>query len=203
MEPKNAGAGHPLGGSAPLPLAVPSLTDQWKAHLRTQRDRESAVTLLALPSGQRVRATRPSLLWLLGAGRVPDALAGPVQELIALGTVAAGEDGVAAEMGRQQRADPVGYAATFLAILDLVWCAAVIEPRFAADGDGTDPEALPVGAVALDDKTYLFVWAQGVDQSVAEFLDRKGRAAAALGAAPDGGRVRVRPGGAGRDRPEA
>lgn len=193
------GNGGVPADSTPIPLGR-SLADQWRAHLKAHRQRETVVVPVDLPSGMRVMAMRPSLLALLAAGRIPDALAGPVQDLIALGEVAGG--GVATELAKRQAADPVGFAAAFLAILDHVWLAAVVEPRFAADDGTADAEALPVGAVGVDDKTFLFVWAQGVDQTVAQFLDRKGRPTPPVGPAPDGPGVRPGPGDPGRGRYE-
>jgi hypothetical protein len=188
-----------VGASDRPPIVRPgSLTDQWRTHLKTQRQQTTTVVALDLPSGMTVRAIRPSLLQLLGTGRIPDALVTPVQELIALGALAAGEDGTASAIRRQVDADPVGYGATFLGILDAVWLAAVVEPVFAAD-DRAD--ALPVGSVSIADKTFVFVWAQGVDQSVSQFLDGSARSGAVVGSAPDGDRLRARPGDPGRDRP--
>jgi hypothetical protein len=205
---------RPNGGdtaSTPIPVTRPtssSLADQWRRYLAAQRRQTAVVVDLVLPSGMTVRAMRPNLLQLLGTGRIPDALAAPVHELIALGAVAGGDAQVATELRRRSDADPVGFGSQFLAILDAVWLAAVVEPRFVADHPGggpeteADAEALPLGQVDVDDKSYLFVWAQGVDLDVRTFLDRQTRAGAAVRAAPVGDDVPPGPGEPARARYE-
>src|SRR5262245_13132675 len=148
-----------------------------------------------------VRAIRPSLLQLLRAGRVPDTLAPRIDDLIAQARDA-GEGGYHAALVREQTANPVAFNAFWLDLLDLVWCEAVVDPRFAREPD-PDAEELPVAAVAVEDRSYLFAWAQGVDDSVAEFRDRAARAAQALGVAQPGEGVRAGPGEPAGHRPEA
>lgn len=198
---------RPNGGdtaSTPIPVTRPTsttLADQWRRYLIQQRRQTAVVVDLVLPSGMTVRAMRPNLLQLLGTGRIPDALAAPVQELIALGAVAGGDDQIASELRRRSDADPVGFGAQFLAILDAVWLAAVVEPRFAADAQAeADAEAIPLGQVDVDDKSFLFIWAQGVDLEVRTFLDRQARARPPVRTAPAGDDVPSGPGGAAGSR---
>jgi hypothetical protein len=144
-----------------------------------------------------VRARRPSLLDLVAAGRIPDALAVKVEGLIRQAEEAGG---VQAELDRQRQQDPQAFYQTYLALLDVVWCEAVVEPRFSRTPEA-EPGTLPAAAVTVADKQYLFVWAQGADDGMATFPDRAAGAAAVVGAARAGADLRAGPGEPARDRP--
>lgn len=187
MQPKNAS-----GGDAPPPSSLDqSLSDQWRAHQRKQPQALNEPTLLRLPSGLQVRARRPHLLLMLKNGKVPDSLTPRVHELIAVAQ-AGGDAAVTADLEREQATDPAKFYAEWLNLLELVWLEAVIDPSFTADPE-SNPDAIPISDVTDDDKTFLFVWAQGVDQTVAEFLDGKARSTPHVGVAPMGNAVQPRP----------
>jgi hypothetical protein len=184
--------GAPAPDSPPVPVPS-SLTAAWRTYLDGATKGRATVTDLVLPSGMTVRAKRPSLLELMGAGRIPDTLAAKVESLIAQ---AQAEGGIQAILDAQRQADPGGFYQTYLTLLDVVWCEAVVEPRFSRGEPDPDPDVLPVTAVGIPDKQYLFTWAQGVDDAVATFPDRAARAAAVVGTGPDRDPLRPGPGGA-------
>lgn len=181
-----------VDASAPVPL---SLDAQWRHYLDARQRAETAIAL-RLPSGMSVRARRPSLLDLVAAGRIPDALAVKVEGLIRQAEEAGG---VQAELDRQRQQDPQAFYQTYLALLDVVWCEAVVEPRFARR---PDEDGFPVAGVTVADKQYLFVWAQGADDGMATFPDRPPGAAPVVGTARAGADLRAGPGAPARDRPE-
>lgn len=169
---------------------APSLTEQWQSWRARQRAPSPDVTL-TLPSGLTVRATRPNIVHLMQAGVIPDALAAKVQHLIALAS-GEGDGAVQADIDRELAADPAGFVVTWTKVLRIVWLNAVIDPRFS---ETPSDDEIPIDAVSEDDLTYLFVWAQGVDESVATFLDRRGtRQSAAVGRPSNGDDLRTGPG---------
>jgi hypothetical protein len=143
---------------------TPSLSDQWRRALAERQARTDAPVLVELPSGLSVEATRPSLLLLLRTGRIPDALAPRVEQLIATAQ-SGGEDAVRVALSTEHRDNPAGFYAEWVNLLDTVWLAAVAEPRF-GPAMTTDPDLIPVDQVSEDDKTYLFMWCQGVASDV-------------------------------------
>jgi hypothetical protein len=181
---------RPNGGPIPLPQ---SLSDQWRTHLSAQHRSLVQAALLALPSGMSVRAKRPHLLLLMQTGRIPDTLRPRVESMIAM-SQDGGEDAVKADLEREQKENPAGFYADWMNLLDTIWVEAVIDPPFTREPD-TNPDALPVADVGEEDKTYLFMWCQGVDESVATFLDRKARSRTPLGHAPAGEGIQSGPGG--------
>lgn len=182
------------GGDAPPPRSADqSLADQWRAHQRTQTQSLNEPTLLKLPSGLSVRARRPHLLLMLKNGKVPDSLTPRVHELIAVAQDG-GDAAVTANLQREQTENPAKFYADWLRLLELVWLESVIDPIFTAD-PASNPDAISISDVSDDDKTFLFVWAQGVDQTVAEFLDGKARATAHVGTPSVGDAVQPRPSG--------
>lgn len=197
---------RPNGGdpNSPVPIHKPitdaALSDAWRDYLRRRQEPHATVVSLALPSGMTVRATRPNLLLLLRTGRIPDTLTPRVEALIAKAQEG-GEDATRAEMLREQRENPAAFFAAWRNLLETVWCEAVVEPRFTQHPD-RDADLLPVSQVDNADAEYLFVWAQGVDETVATFLDRRARAGALVGPGPAGDAVRPGPAGDARDRYE-
>ena len=154
------------------PATPSSLTAAWRAYLDGASKARSTAVLLTLPSGMAVRAKRPTLLKVLASGRIPDTLAAKVEALIAKAQQQ-GTGAIQDAMDEQRTTDPAGFMSTYLALLDVVWCEAVVEPRFARDpgpGDALTPDTLPVEAVPIGDKTYLFTWAQGWTTTSPRFL---------------------------------
>lgn len=170
-----------------------SLTEQWRSFARAQQSPARGF-LLELPSGLKVRAHRPHLMQLLQTGRIPDTLTPRVHDLIAKAQ-SGGEAAVQAEMKREQATDPAGFMVAWTLLLDTVWLEAVSDPVFSRD-TRADDESLPVAAVNQADKEFLFMWCQGVDQSVQDFRGRRARSLAAVGTAPDGDDLPSGPGDA-------
>lgn len=184
---------RPNGAATDVPTP-PSLTAAWRAYLDGASKARSTAVLLTLPSGMAVRAKRPTLLEVLASGRIPDTLAAKVEALITKAQQQ-GTGAIQDAMDEQRTADPAGFMSTYLALLDVVWCEAVVEPKFARDpgpNDALTPDTLPVEAVPIGDKTYLFTWAQGVDADLATFPDRAAGTDPAVGTGQD--RPEIRPG---------
>jgi hypothetical protein len=164
------------------------LSDQWRKALAERQARTDVPVLVALPSGLSVKATRPNLLLLLRTGRIPDALAGRVEQLIQTAQ-SGGEDAVRVALTADHQTNPAATHAMWANLLDTVWLAAVVEPAF-GPALSTDPDLIPVDQVAEDDKNFLFMWCQGVTEDVATFLGRQQRPAAPVGTGPTGGPLR-------------
>jgi hypothetical protein len=162
------------------------LSDQWRRALAEKHARTDEPVLVELPSGLSVKAARPSLLLLLRAGRIPDAIAPRVEQLIATAQ-SGGEDAVRVALTNGHKDNPAAWYAEWVNLLDTVWLAAVVEPTFGA-ALSTDPDLIPVDQVADDDKTFLFMWCQGVAEEVATaYFRTRARPDAAVGTGPDGG----------------
>jgi len=173
------------------PDSPTGLTAQWSNYLRQQKQTTADPVEVTLPSGMKVRARRPNLLLLLRTGRVPNTLAPRVEQLIKIAQDG-GEEGVKADIVREQQENPAQFQATWRSMIELVWCEAVDEPRFTRTPEH-EPNALPVFGVSDVDAEYLFMFAQGVDETVATFLDRRERALASLGDGPSSEPVRIGP----------
>jgi hypothetical protein len=169
-----------------------ALTDQWSAYLRKQQQTTADPVEVVLPSGMKVRARRPNLLLLLRTGRIPDVISPRVEQLVKIAQ-GGGEEAVKADIQREQQENPAKFQATWRNLLEVVWCEAVAEPRFTFDPD-RNPDALPVFGVSDLDAEYLFMFAQGVDETVSTFLDRRNREAASVGNRPAGATLRTGPG---------
>ena len=168
-----------------------SLTGQWSNYLRQQKQTTADPVEVTLPSGMKVRARRPNLLLLLRTGRIPNTLAPRVEQLIKIAQDG-GEAAVRADMVREQTENPAQFQVTWRSMIELIWCEAVEEPRFTRTPE-SDPTALPVFGVSDVDAEYLFMFAQGVDETVATFLDRRHRALASVGDRHPSGAVRTGP----------
>jgi len=85
--------------------------------------------------------------------------------------------------------DPVKAAQNWIELLNFVCVNCVVTPMFVEDDAEADPTRgiFWIGQMNFYDKQYIFQWAQGVDQSVQDFLQEQ---ASALGTAPDGEGVR-------------
>lgn len=197
---------RPTGEGAGEASSQSGLYDQWRQHLAQRPAIERAGPFrITLPSGMGVVARRPHLIHLLQTGRIPDALTPMVHDLIAKSQRAegaqqgSGDAAIRAELVRRRDTDPVKFALEWRAFLEAVWLSAVIVPNFAQASRMSKLPAdhLDVADVDVVDLEYLFVWSQGVDQSVQDFLRRRAREAEALGASPVG--EGVRPGSGGPD----
>ncbi len=174
--------------------ATASLTDQWKAHVQKRATNSTTPRLLELPSGMKVRALRPSLLLLMQRGDIPDFLTPRIHELIAIASREGGGDAaVATDIERERLDDPAGYVQRWTQILDIVWLAAVVEPHF-AQNPGPGDAAIPISQVDEDDKTFLFTWCQGVDETLVTFRERRAGEIATVGTPPPGEGIRTGPG---------
>jgi hypothetical protein len=186
----------------PPTTQAPSLADQWRRHLQEQAIDPTRPVLVDLPSGMRVRATRTNILLLMRYGRIPDALAPRVEELIGLAQ-GGGDEAVRVSLTHGFASNPAALQVQLTTLFDAVWLATVVEPVFTDDPD-TNPDAISVDAVSDADKSFLFSWCQGVTETAAQFLDRtRGGAAALVGTPPVGDGLRAGPAGAPGDRPEA
>ena len=191
------------GGLSAVPQ--PSRYDRWKKSLEQKSNATAVAFDIVLPSGLDIRAMRPSLLVMMRTGRIPDTLTQKVQHLINVAEDATenggnGEAAVEAEMIRQQQENPAAFNVTWMQLLDAVWCESVVDPLFTTEPKAY-PDLLPVADVDEQDKTFLFMWAQGVDQTVAEFLDGGKRALAAVGNRPTSGEIRTGPSSTTRSQP--
>lgn len=170
------------------------LTARWQQAIR-RRQAEAISRMqpveVELPDGEPVLAIRAPLAWLLEAGRIPDALTPFVLDMMALGQERGTEDVAEELVGRRQH--------DFVRLLDAVWLACVVAPRFtlaALPG----PDEIALSQVSVADKIALFNWAQGVSDHLASFRAGPGGAARA---APDRQGVRAGSGDAAGDRSPA
>jgi hypothetical protein len=161
-----------------------SLAKQWQQHYIQQKADLSGVAMLELPSGMRVRAIRPPLLVLVTQGRIPDSVTPLVDRMIKESRTGGGE-ATAKYLQDEFAKDPLGMYQKITTMMNAVWFAAVLDPVFVEDPDSVpidvqirleslpeeDRIVLPISMVDEEDKAYLFNWAQGVDESVAEFRD--------------------------------
>lgn len=185
------------GDHIPMSTNPTPLYDQWKKKIAERHNQERPVPV-EMPSGVQVMAVRPHLLWMLRNGRIPDALAPRVDHLLEL-SKAGGEDAVRVAMNDNPE-DPESFYAAWIKIRDLVWLEAVKDPVFVAADRTPGEMELSILDVTEDDKDYMFIWCQGVDQSLAEFLDGKRREAEALALLQTGKEIRDGSAGVAGDR---
>jgi hypothetical protein len=149
--------------------------------------------ILTLPSGKKVKAIRIPLLVMMQSGSVPDRLTHVINGFIQ--TIEKGqtdEAKVAAGFEAMFAEDAIKAAQEWTEMMNFVFVNAVISPKFVLTEEEANPDAgvFWITQVNFYDKLWLFQWAQGVDQSVHEFLQQQ---ADALGTASDGKSVRVTP----------
>lgn len=147
--------------------------------------------ILTLPSGKKVKAIRIPLLVMMQSGSVPDRLTHVINGFIQ--TIEKGqtdEAKVAAGFEAMFAEDAVKAAQEWTEMMNFVFVNAVISPKFVLTEEeaNTDAGIFWVTQVNFYDKLWFFQWAQGVDQSVHEFLQQQ---ADALGTSSDGENVRV------------
>ena len=146
---------------------------------------------LTLPTGNKVKAVRIPLLLLLQQGAIPDALTQIVSTFIS--GIQGGDSQKAAavfEASFAEGGDAVGAALKWIDLINFVCVNCIVTPRFVLKQEEADPPngVFWIASMNFYDKQWLFSWAQGVDQSVREFLQQQ---ADALGTALDGEGVRL------------
>jgi hypothetical protein len=150
----------------------PSISDAWRQHLRQRTATRAAVIDLVLPSTLPIKAMRMPLQYLFRHGMIPDPLTAIIQEHIA---ILEKPDTATEAMMANLEANPVKAERDWLTVLQTVWTACVVQPSFTDDEAqvGRDGEPFYVGDVNPLDLLYVYQWAQGVDESVAEFLHQQ------------------------------
>ena len=114
-------------------------------------------TLIELPSGKVARLRKPDLFTLVRAGKIPNALAGKVTEMI-----------------KKQKADIADFDASELAdLLDIVAKAAFVEPQV-VDKPTEDNQISP-SDIDFTDKSFVFQYAQGGTSDLEFFRREQGR----------------------------
>jgi hypothetical protein len=169
-------------------------TAAWRAQLQKQVHTIVAPVEIVLPSGGTVLAVRPHLLLMYRHKVFPNALTPLIEKLI---KNAMGDDGTDENdefIAKQFEENSVEAYDQFMELLNYVWVTAVIDPVFVIDLNAPTSDAiarvqhlpveertlLPVDAVELDDKLFLFNWCQGVTDDVAAFRQRQSERMAAL-----------------------
>lgn len=186
-QPRTKSDRSPAAGTNHLVPADPSLVAAWRKEATARAEARETPFKLDLPSGKAVYVVRMSLRLLLNKGMVPDVLTPQVSETIALiesGDPDKGQREVMDEFAR----DPVDAYLRWLNLLNFVWLATVVSPKFAKEGED-DPanDVFSLDLVDYDDKLYVYQWTQGVDQSVQDFRLQQ---AAAVGTLGNGDEVR-------------
>lgn len=120
---------------------------------------------LTLPSGNTIRVRRTSIQTLMAAGMIPNSLMTIVQSAIKKG---------------KMDVDPIEFSSDpekmkeMLALVDIVVIHCVKEPEvFAApdDSEDRDEELLYIDEIADDDRSFIFQYATGGTNDVAQFRD--------------------------------
>lgn len=180
--------GHSEAVGAKSPSASPSFTDVW---VKEYKDRQEFYkpTELQMPSGKTVKVARMPLHLMWSRGLVPDSLTARVQDWIEA-VDDESETKFVDELAVLSNDELIQRYVSWVDLLDFVWCTCVKAPTFVMTESEQNVEfgRLWVGEVDMDDKTYLFSFVQGVDQSVEDFFRQQGEA---LGELPDGEGLRV------------
>ncbi len=167
------------------PPAASSLLDQWRyAYLNRERG-----DLVDLPSGIQARVSRMSLPALMSSGMIPDALTTIARDLIAVAeqSLEIGAPSIEEVVGKESEADPVETYNRYIKIINFVCVSCMNEPRMTYRGEvfyPTPDQDFPVYVDDMDerDRMFVYMYCQGVDQTVQEFLHEQ---ALALGDVPD------------------
>ena len=149
----------------------PVIEVAWRKHAqKRQEERETAIHL-DLPSGKPVKAIRAPLQWLYRHNLIPDALLAQTEEMIRL--IESGDpNAVGRAMEEELQENEEQAFEKWLALLNGCWLACVTSPEFTDDESRREAVDPPywIGDVDYMDKLFLYGWAQGVDQSIQEFL---------------------------------
>lgn len=161
----------------------PSISDAWSKHLRKRTESRAAIVRLVLPSTLPVDAMRMPVQYLWRNGMIPDPLTAVMQEHIA---VLEKPDTAGETMIEQWEADPETAWKNWRDVLVTVWLACVVQPSF-TDDEAQVGESGPyhVNDVDYMDLLYVYQWAQGVDQSVVDFLHEQTEIMDRLSDGPD------------------
>lgn len=160
-------------GDDPTVALDPSITDAWRRMFKAKQRQRTTPVLLTLPSGMPVTALRLSVRHLIEYGNIPDPLTTAVREFADLiEGERRGGPSVAQTMADQFNDNPEASWARWISVLDGVFVACISQPSFTDNDRQVDLEQgpFPVADVDYFDKLYVYQWAQGVDQSVADFL---------------------------------
>jgi hypothetical protein len=176
-------AGHEAGGPNGSP-ASPSFVDVWVSEYKSREELYRPI-MLALPSGKSVKVQRMPLHVMWTKGIVPDSLTARVQDWVKAIDADDPQGSILTDMAGLSNDDLIKRYTSWVDMLDFVWCTCVKEPTFVLNEStqNTDFGRLWVGDVDLNDKAYLFSFAQGVDQTVEDFFREQN---ATLGTLPDG-----------------
>lgn len=174
-----------IGGTAGIGTALDpralDIKSAWVKDWQARKQGWAREVQIDLPiRGVPVMARRVPLRMMLKFGYVPDPLTAKVREHIEIIESREGE-----KLAEKFNQDPETTWADYLQVLDGVFIAAVTQPAFTDDAEQADEELgrFWIGDVDYFDKLYVFQWAQGVDQSAADFLREQGEA---LGRLADG-----------------
>lgn len=160
-------------GANPAVALDPSITDAWRRMFKAKQQQRTTPVQLYLPSGMPVTAVRLPVRHLIEYGNIPDPLTNAVREFADLiEGERRGEYSVAETLADQFNENPEASWNRWMRVIDGVFIACVSQPSFTDDDRQADLEVgpFPVADVDYFDKLYVYQWAQGVDQSVADFL---------------------------------
>jgi hypothetical protein len=163
----------------------PNRTRAWKNQIQEQVTRLVTPIEVELPSGNTVLAVRPHLMLMYEQGVFPDALS-PIIDRAVRAASQGGIDNYEQSVMEEFQNKAHEAMQKYLALLNHVWCFAVIDPVFVMDLNNIPADALarvqqlppdermafPVASVTLEDKTFFFNWCQGVDEDIATFRER-------------------------------
>lgn len=164
-------------GANPAVALDPSITDAWRRMFKAKQQQRTIPVQLLLPSGMPVAAVRLPVRHLIEYGNIPDPLTNAVREFADLiEGERRGETSVAETLADQFNENPEASWNRWMRVIDGVFIACVSQPSFTDDDRQADLEQgpFPVADVDYFDKLYVYQWAQGVDQSVADFLREQG-----------------------------
>lgn len=182
-------------GAASGVIPDADIISAWQADF--EQKKQAAVVggriTLTLPSGIQIRAMRLPLILLLQSKSIPDKLSRIVNDFIrTIETGGGNEAKIAAELEATFKDNALEAAQDWLAMLNFVFINCVTTPNFVEKEEDINPEQgiFWIDTVNFYDKLWLFQWAQGVDQSVQQFLDQQ---AASVGTLSDEQGVRMSP----------
>lgn len=149
----------------------PSIELKWRERFANKSKIRYAPMELDLPSGLAVEAVRMPLRFLLRKGLIPDPVSPIIHDYIAR-LDDPDPDARVEESVTEFNETPLAAFKRWQTILDTVWQCCVRRPLFTDDSDREDAEEPPyyTGDVDYFDKLYVYQWAQGVDESVIDFL---------------------------------
>jgi len=128
--------------------------------------------LVPLPGGNVARLKKYNIMYLSKIGKIPNKLQAVVQGFISdpagadLSKVAADKDGIA----------------NMMELLDITVEMCFVEPKVVRPKKGQElaEDEISIEDVELNDKLYVFEWAQGEVDSVEAFREKQERAARAI-----------------------